>query len=299
MAVKVADICFKIGLLIMRVRIVALFLFLITVLAIAPVSPVQAAPDADLWPDWQAHDPQSTVEIDHSNWQMVLDRYVSVQEPGATSFDYEAAHREDGAVMIANYVDAITKVAVDALNRDQQFAFWVNLYNALTVKVVLDHYPVDSIRDIDISPGLFSSGPWGKKLITVEGRRLSLDDIEHRILRPIWDDARIHYAVNCASIGCPALAPQAYEAGKLDAQLDQAARGFINHPRAVHINDDGRFVLSSLYDWYRDDFGKSDADFIAHLNKFAAPALAAKLSDITELEVEEYQYDWALNDVRR
>ena len=266
----------------MRARIAALFLFLVAVLAMVPVSPVQAAPEANLWPDWQVHDPQSTVEIDHGNWQEVLDRYVIVHEPGVTSFDYEAASRDGGSALVAGYVDAMTGVAVDALGRDQQFAYWVNLYNALTVKVVLDHYPVDSIRDIDISPGifasLFSSGPWGKKLITVEGRTLSLDDIEHRILRPIWKDPRIHYVVNCASIGCPALAPEAYQADKLDAQLDQAARDFINHPRAVHIKQDGSLVLSSLYDWYRDDFGKSDAAFIAHLKAFAAPVLSARLS---------------------
>jgi hypothetical protein len=279
----------------MCARILSLFLLLIAVVVIGAMSPVNAAPEADLWPDWQAHDPQSTVEIDHAEWQAVLDRYVIVQEPGVTSFDYQAALEDDGAAMITGYVDAMTGVAVDQLNRDQQFAYWVNLYNALTVKVVLDHYPVESIRDIDISPGLFSSGPWGKKLITVEGRTLSLDDIEHRILRPIWRDARIHYAVNCASIGCPALLPEAFDADKLEAQLDQAARDFINHPRAVTQAPDGAFVLSSLYDWYRDDFGKRDAEFITHLRTFAAPELAAALADMTELDIARYVYDWSLN----
>jgi hypothetical protein len=285
----------KSGLLIMRALSVALSLLLITVAVVVPVRHLQAAPDADLWPDWQPHDPNSTVEIDHGDWQAVLDRYVTQHEPGVTSFDYGAASRDGGTGMVAGYVDAMTKVNVDALNRDQQFAYWVNLYNALTVKVVLDHYPVDSIRDIDISPGLFSSGPWGKKLITVEGRTLSLNDIEHRILRPIWHDARIHYVVNCASIGCPALAPEAFDADKLEAQLDQAARDFINHPRAVRINADGGLVLSSLYDWYRDDFRKSDAEFIAHLRKFAGPELTKALGDITELDIADYEYDWALN----
>ncbi|WP_052065409.1 DUF547 domain-containing protein [Thalassospira australica] len=101
------------------------------------------------------------------------------------------------------------------------------------------------------------------------------------------------------SIGCPALAPEAYEADKLEAQLDPAARGFINHPRAVTQAEDGAFVLSSLYDWYRDDFGKSDADFIDHLAQFAGPWLSATLSAVTAFEVDEYHYDWALNDVRR
>lgn len=266
--------------------------------AVMVAGPAVAAPKADLWPDWQAHDAQSTEVIDHSAWQSVLDDYLVVTAPGASSFDYGRATSDGGAVRVDAYVTMLTNIAIDDFNRDQQMAYWINLYNALTVKVVLDHYPVDSIRDIDISPGLFSSGPWGKKLITVEGRTLSLDDIEHRILRPIWGDARIHYVVNCASIGCPALAAKAYEAGTLETQLDQAAKDFINHPRAVHRGHDGEWVLSSLYDWYRDDFGKRDADFIKHLKRFAGPELTGMLGNVEELDIADYAYDWALNDVR-
>lgn len=267
-------------------------------LAVMVAGPAAAAPKADLWPDWQAHDAQSTAVIDHSTWQSVLDDYLVVTEPGASSFDYGRATSDGGAARVDAYVAMLTNIAIDDFNRDQQMAYWINLYNALTVKVVLDHYPVESIRDIDISPGLFSSGPWGKKLITVEGRTLSLDDIEHRILRPIWGDPRIHYVVNCASIGCPALADTAFDAGNLEAQLDQAAEGFISHPRAVRRNQDGEWVLSSLYDWYRDDFGKSDAEFINHLNRFAGPELAGMLGNAGELDIADYAYDWALNDVR-
>ena len=276
-----------------------LSILMVLILLVVPgaVRVAHAAPSADLWPDWQAHDDASTEQIDHGAWQAVLDRYLVTKEPGVTAFDYAGA-KKDGYDAISGYVTAMTKVAVSGLSRDQQFAYWVNLYNALTVRVVLDHYPVASIRDIDISPGLFSSGPWGKKLITVEGRTLSLDDIEHRILRPIWQDPRIHYAVNCASVGCPALAPKAYTAATLNDQLNQAATGFINHPRAVQRNKDGEFVLSQLYDWYRDDFGKSDADFIAHLKRFAGPKLAEALGDTDELDIAGYQYDWRLNDTR-
>ena len=119
-------------------------------------------------------------------------------------------------------------VRVSGLGRDEQCAYWINLYNALTLEVVLDHYPVDSIRDIDISPGLFSQGPWGKKLITVEGEQVSLNDIEHRILRPIWRDPRIHYAINCASLGCPNLQPRPFTGRTLDHALDLAAMRFVD-----------------------------------------------------------------------
>ncbi len=101
----------------------------------------------------------------------------------------------------------LAATSADRLRRAEQFPFWINLYNALTVKVVLDHYPVEIIRDIDISPGLFADGPWGKKLVTVEGEALSLDDIEHRILRPIWKDPRLHYVLNCAALGVPIFSP--------------------------------------------------------------------------------------------
>jgi len=272
------------------------FVSWLVIFAVFPLF-AHAAPDADLWPDWQAHDAQNTRVIDHGGWQDVLDRYVRVVEPGVTSFDYATA-KSDGSLgegAVAAYVAAMVDLPIDQFNRDQQLAYWINLYNALTVKVVLDHYPVASIRDIDISPGLFSSGPWGKKLITVEGRTLSLDDIEHRILRPIWNDPRIHYAVNCASIGCPALASDAYQADVIDAQLDQAAKDFINHPRAVRSDGDGGFVLSSLYDWYRDDFGKSDADFIAHLLAYAGADLALMLGNAGDFDIATYEYDWALN----
>ena len=99
----------------------------------------------------------------------------------------------------------LSGVAIGGYAPDEQRAFWINLYHALTVRVILSHYPVSGIREIDISPGLFARGPWDRKLIPVEGVELTLNDIEHRILRPIWRDPRVHYALNCASLGCPDL----------------------------------------------------------------------------------------------
>ena len=136
---------------------------------------------------------------------------------------------------LASYVDRLSKVQVTKLARSEQLPYWINLYNAATVKVVLDHYPVESILKIDISPGLFAKGPWKKKLLTVEGEAVSLDDIEHRILRPIWKDPRTHYAVNCASLGCPNLQPRAFTAGNMDELLDAGARAYVNHPRGARV----------------------------------------------------------------
>ena len=184
-------------------------------------------------------------------------------------------------------------ISVSRLNRAEQMAYWINLYNALTVKVVLDHYPVASIRDIDISPGLFASGPWGKKLVRIEGRTLSLDDIEHRILRPIWHDGLTHYGVNCASMSCPDLSTQAYTGDNVYTLLRENARDYVNSPAGVRF-DDGELVVSSIYDWYGQDFGGNDRAIISHLRRFAAPARSTRL-DMRDT-IDDYAYDWALND---
>jgi len=175
-------------------------------------------------------------------------------------------------------------------------AFWINLYNALTVQVVLDHFPVESIRDIKISPGLFSFGPWGKLLVSVEDEEISLNDIEHRILRPVWRDPRIHYAVNCASIGCPSLDVRAYTADTIDARLDQAARAYVNDPRGVTIKN-GRVSVSKIYDWFIDDFGGKEKTVLRHLTQYSTPDLAAKLKEIGKLSDEHY--DWSINNVSK
>ncbi|MBO9509409.1 DUF547 domain-containing protein [Thalassospira sp. A3_1] len=274
-----------------------LWMSVVTVLwAMLPVVAF-AAPDADLWPDWQTHDDSNEAEIDHSPWQTILDHHLIVVSSGVTKFDYAGA-KSSSRTQISGYLAAMQSVEIDGYSREQQMAFWINLYNAQTVAVVLDHYPVDSIRDINISPGWFSVGPWDKKLLLVEGRSLSLNDVEHRILRPIWQDPRIHYALNCASIGCPALMATAYDGSRIEEQLDKAALAFIRDERAVRLAEDGSGVeLSSLFDWYRSDFGKSDAAFSDHLARYAGLEFATWLSvHGVDLPISGYHYDWSLND---
>lgn len=232
--------------------------------------------------------------VDHGAWAGFLERHLSRSQSGVRLVDYGGVSIADRRALEA-YLDDLQAVQVTALTRPQAMAFWINLYNALTVKVVLDHYPVGSIRDIDISPGLFADGPWGKKLVRVEGAALSLDDIEHEILRPIWRDRRIHYAVNCASIGCPNLATTPYEAERLEQMLDAAAAAYINHPRGVTVRADGSLRLSRIYDWYDEDFG-SEADIVDHLRRYARGRLAQALAQAPGISA--YAYDWALNDAR-
>mgnify|MGYP006427400865 CR=1 FL=1 len=266
-----------------------------TALLTALPLPSQAAPEAKLWSRWTAHTPKAGAEPDHSPWGRFLETYVKTGPDGINRVAYaEVTHADRDA--LKRYLDDMAGVVPADLNRDAQFAFWANLYNALTVKTVLAHYPVESIRDIDISPGWFADGPWGKKLITVDGAELSLDDIEHRILRPIWRDPRVHYAVNCAALGCPNLQVTPWRARDLKSRLDAAARAYVNHPRGVTLRGDGKLVLSSIYDWFREDFGSDTGGLIAHLRRHATPDLVAALTQ--DSEIAAYRYDWALNDAK-
>ncbi|MEX1152260.1 DUF547 domain-containing protein [Parvibaculum sp.] len=239
---------------------------------------------------------------DHRPWAALLESWLVLppsQDRGAAPHfvDYAGLKAsKQGRAALTAYIESLEAIDPTALPRDEQFAFWVNLYNALTVRVVADHYPVASIRDISISPGLFTRGPWGKKLVRVAGRDLSLDDIEHGILRPDFGDARVHYAVNCASWSCPDLAAEPYEGATLDAMLGRAARRYINSPRGALVRN-GRLTASSIFSWYKKDFGGTEAGVLAHLRKYAEPELAAALARVSR--VSSYEYDWSLNDAAR
>jgi len=258
-----------------------------------PAAAVYGAPAAKLWPYWQKYDPNSSTVVDHTGWDRILHRYVTTDDPsGINRFRYSSVSAAD-RLALKNYLRKMQGVKVTTLNRSEQEAYWINLYNALTVNIILDHYPVKSIRDIDISPGFFSNGPWDAKLLEIEGQKVSLNDIEHRILRPIWHDNRIHYAVNCASLGCPNLQPMAYTAANIDMVLDKAARDYINSPRGVSFTD-GKIVVSGIYFWFKTDFGGSEKGILRHLRKYLSPGNLEKL-DMHSRRMT-HQYDWTLNE---
>jgi hypothetical protein len=270
---------------------ITLWLMMVTILALPPVR-AAAAPAARPWTRWEAHDPASKVVVDHGAWSGFLGRYlVPSRNGGATRVAYAEVTATDRAIL-AEYLAGLQKVRVSGLKRAEQLAFWINLYNAATVRLVLDHYPVASIRDIRPG-GLFSSGPWDAPILSVEGERLTLNDIEHRILRPVWRDPRVHYAINCASLGCPNLPPMAFSVGNLDALLERAARDFVNDARAVSFSS-GRLTLSSIYSWFAGDFGGDRESLLGHLRRYAGPELAARIAGY-EGPIR-YAYDWSLND---
>ncbi len=266
----------------------------VLVLPLAGIASFEAlfAPKSELWPRWEAHDAGSDARIDHAVWERLLKRYLTRDAVGLNRFDYGAVNETDRATL-DDYLAALAAQPISRFNRAAQRAYWINLYNALTVDLVLDHYPVGSIRDI--FPGLFANGPWGRERVTVEGEALTLNDIEHRILRPIWRDPRIHYAVNCASVGCPNLQAEAFTAANTEALLEAAARDYVNSPRGFSLAD-GALTVSSIYVWFAADFGAGDAGIIAHLKGFAEPARAAQLAAVKE--IARHAYDWQLNDAK-
>jgi hypothetical protein len=195
--------------------------------------------------------------------------------------------------------------------REQRMAFWINAYNVFTVRAVVDHYPIqagwftlyprDSIRQID--------GVWTELKWQAAGRTVTLDDIEHRILRPTFKDARIHFAVNCASISCPPLAAQPYRPETLDAQLNEAARTFLASSEGVRVEGE-RLLVSSIFKWYGEDFIQEyapaapsgpDAQRRAILGVVIkhGPAAAAQLARSGRARIGFIDYNWALNDVAR
>jgi hypothetical protein len=192
--------------------------------------------------------------------------------------------------------------------RDQRMAFWINAYNVFTLRLIVDHYPIrsgwltrqprNSIRQID--------GAWTERRWRAAGRTVSLDDIEHAILRPEFRDARIHFAVNCASVSCPPLSAEPYQSGTLDRQLDAAARRYLGSREGLQI-DPATLRVSSIFKWYGSDFVDAYAALVPgtrHVQERAilgvivahGPADAAALARTGTPRIDFLRYDWSLNE---
>jgi Protein of unknown function, DUF547 len=268
-----------------------LLTLLVALSGILAAAVAQAGPRAELWPRWAAHDPASMRHIDHGEWDAFLKRYLRIGADGVHRVAYSQVTPADRA-RLDDYIASLGAVAIDEYSRAEQMAYWINLYNALIVRLIIEHYPVASIRDIGGGPGADGGGPWAEALIEVEGTPLSLNDIVHRILRPIWRDPRVHYALACGAVGCPNLQPDPFDGRQLDRQLNEAAMIFVNDPRGITIEGD-RLGLSSIYRWYRGDFGPTERDVINHLMAYAEPDLAIQLQKFDR--ISDDGFDWRLN----
>lgn len=241
---------------------------------------------------WQTSDESSLEKIDHNVWQIMLENYVDTEhESGVHLFDYSNVE-DDEIEQLAIYIKALSMLDPRKYRRLEQKAYWINLYNALTVKLILDNYPLESITKLGNK--LTAFGPWDDHLITLEGKKLSLNDIEHKILRSLWKDPRIHFAVNCASYGCPNLQVKAFTSENIESLLDKAATEYLTHPRG-HYFDEDELVLSSIFDWYAEDFGVNEKELLNTLSNFLSDNIGLKLKN--HPGSIRYEYDWGLNDV--
>lgn len=187
------------------------------------------------------------------------------------------------------YLKELENTALHSLDRNDRMAFYINAYNAWTIKLILSKYPgITSIKDIAPWPG----SPWKKKIVRLEGKIFTLDEIEHSILRPRFNDPRVHFAVNCASKGCPPLRQEPYIGSRLDEQLDNAARAFINDSKYNYI-DGNTLYVSKIFKWFSKDFGD---DIPGFFRKFAQGRLkTALMQKKKRLNVKYLDYDWSLN----
>lgn len=219
----------------------------------------------------------------------ILSTYLT-EKDGINLFDYGAVTPEDRK-KLQDYIKTLEAQTPSAMSQNDAIAYWANLYNAVTLEVILENYPVKSIRDI--GGNLIFKGPWRDEVVTVEGNRMSLDNIEHDTVRAQFDEPRIHYAFNCASIGCPNLGMTAWEGATLDEDLDVAARAYIAHDRGIKV-EGRRVTASSIYKWFKEDFGTNDQEILDHIRQYATGDKAEALKDVTR--INRYEYDWSLND---
>ena len=243
----------------------------------------------------------------HAAWETLLGKHVKVISNGnASQVDYKGFAQDRGGLQV--YLKALSAVTAEEYNRwnkAQKFAFLANAYNAFTIEKILTRYPnLKSIRDF----GSYIGNPWKDKFFTLLGNPQNLDGIEHDTLRApgVFDDPRVHVAVNCASIGCPMLGTHAFTAEKLDAQLDELFKSFMADRSRNRYNPQTRALeVSRIFEWYGKDFEKGHKGFSSVADvaaKYAdqladAPADRALLRD-KKAAIAFLEYDWTLNDVK-
>ena len=218
----------------------------------------------------------------NAEYNTFLSKYVSAVN-GINLVAYDKVTPQDRAVL-RSYIEKLSAMDIEALPRDAEMATWFNLYNAKTIELILENYPTKSIRKI--------SNPWKRDRLVVNGKKMSLDDIEHGTVRKKYDEPRVHYAFNCASIGCPNIKSSAWEASSLEADLVQASRDFIGSERGVSIQGN-KIIASSIFKWYKKDFGGNEAGILAHLRQYATGSKKAALDAASD--INKYDYDWDLN----
>lgn len=223
--------------------------------------------------DLNLHNKENSI-VDHSEWDKLLQKYVS--DNGDVNYkDFKTE-----AELLNTYIDYLsTKIPSEDWSKQEKLAYFINVYNANTIKLILDHYPIKSIKDL--------KNPWSKKSIRIGEEIVSLSEIENKILRKM-DEPRIHFAINCASKSCPKLLNIAYTSENIDKLLDKATREFISNPEKNNIKEQ-IVQLSKIFQWYKSDF-TTNGNLVDYIKQF---------SDVNiqqDTKISYLEYDWDLNE---
>lgn len=225
----------------------------------------------------------SDTNFDHSykNYGLILNDHVS-----SGRVDYgKLKTNSAGLDLVLVEFEGVTKAQFDSWNKDKQLAFLINLYNAATLDLVADNYPLKSIKDI--------GSPWDKKVVNLHGNTISLNELEHEVIRKNYKEPRIHFALVCAAKGCPILISDAYVGGKLESQLDAVTKNFLTAGDKNKIDDANHvIVVSSIFDWFAGDFEAQSGSVVA----FLAPYYSRNPEDLKTYQIKYTDYDWTLND---
>lgn len=237
--------------------------------------------------------PALAFDQSHVKWTALLKKHVIMKGP-TSKVDYDGFKRDMPALeSYLKDVSSVTKVEYDQFTREQKMAFLINAYNALTVQIVTQHYPVKSIKDIG---SLFRS-TWKIKFFKLLGDDMNLDEVEHGYLRRNFQEPRVHFAVNCASIGCPALRPEAYTAAKLNTQLDEQAKLFLRDTSRNRLDPaNKKLILSMIFKWFHEDFERNGNTVQKFVSSYITddPAVRSALN-AGGYDVDYLTYDWNLN----
>ena len=224
---------------------------------------------------------QASTQVDNRIYASLLAQHVRKNR-----VDYDGFKRDEA--LLDSYLKILSSIDSDQLSPQDQFAFFINAYNAFTIKLILTKYPgINSIKEV----GSFFSNPWSKKFISLNGHKVSLDYIEHEVLRPKFKDARVHFAINCAAKSCPPLFDQPFDGKQLDAQLDKRTSKFINDISAVYLKENTLYI-SKIFKWFAPDFNGTPLMFI---KRYATGDFKTRLATNNTIKISYLPYDWTLN----
>jgi hypothetical protein len=261
-------------------------------LLVAATVPAAACRSADVAANGETRAECLPLDHEHRSWTTLLGKYTQNGFVEYGKMKGGAARTLDAYLAS---LEAVCGTDYASWSEPERLAYWINAYNAYTIKLILDHYPLKSIRSIGFLPG----SAFRRDFIPLQLRPspLSLDDIEHEILRKQFREPRIHFAIVCASTSCPALRSEAFVARDLDRQLDEAARAFIRDPRRNRVDaTTGRLQLSSIFNWFREDFERGGGSLAGFAARYADETMTAAIrARDGKPDIEFLDYDWSLN----